>query len=275
MYRRLLIPLIILAAFHPRAVAGQLPQVSVERRLAQQFDLAVEDTVLLRAEPHSAVVAMVVAAIHEPLADPAKLMKQQWEIRLHLPDMERFSGYDQVDRLSVALIDGADPAAVAAVINRRAFGFQAIASEQVAARSSQTFRVVSRFHGAIGLITVVASAVFLLCVMLLKVDERRLDAAAMRLVGLSRRTVLATLWLEASAVALVGSVLGLGLGWLAGWITNAYYQRLFDTGLVFSVITPGLVLFSLLLSLVLGAVAGAAAAWRLARVRPLDLWRRS
>jgi putative ABC transport system permease protein len=134
---------------------------------------------------------------------------------------------------------------------------------------------VSRFHRAIGFITIVASAVFLLCIMLLKVEERRLDAAVMRFVGVRRRTIFGALVLEAALVASVGSVLGAGLAWLAGAATNSYYQRFFDTGLVFSLITVRIVLFGVGLSLLLGIAAGAVAAWRLVRTPPMVLWGRA
>ena len=54
-----------------------------------------------------------------------------------------------------------------------AFGFRAYPAAEVAIETSATFRVVNRFHRAIGIITIVASAIFLLCITLLKVDERR------------------------------------------------------------------------------------------------------
>ena len=56
-----------------------------------------------------------------------------------------------------------------------------------------------------------------------------------------------------------------------------FYQPLnemIDTALVFSLITPDIVLFSVALSLVLGLAAGAAAAWRLVHTRPMVLWGR-
>jgi putative ABC transport system permease protein len=133
---------------------------------------------------------------------------------------------------------------------------------------------VSRFHRAIAVITIVASAVFLLCIMLLKVEERRLDAAVMRFVGVRRRTIFAALLLEAVVIAAFGSLVGTGLAYLAGAATNAYYQRFFDTSLTFSLITPGIVFFSIALSLLLGGAAGAVAAWRLVLTRPLILWGR-
>jgi len=134
--------------------------------------------------------------------------------------------------------------------------------------------VVSRFHRAIAVITIVASAVFLLCIMLLKVEERRMDAAVMRFVGVRRRTIFGALLLEAAVVAVVGSVVGTGLALVAGAATNTYYRHFFDTALTFSLITPAIVLFSVALSLVLGVAAGAVAAWRLVHTRPMVLWGR-
>jgi putative ABC transport system permease protein len=116
--------------------------------------------------------------------------------------------------------------------------------------------------------------VFLLCIMLLKVEERRLDAAVMRFIGVRRRTIFGALLLEAALVAILGSIAGTGLSYLASTVTNAYYQRFFDTGLIFSAITRQIVLFSIGLSLILGLLAGMLAAWRLVRTPPLVLWGR-
>jgi putative ABC transport system permease protein len=179
-----------------------------------------------------------------------------------------------VDRYGIALAPGVLPDTVAAVLNRTAFGYRAYSSEAIASESSPTFLVVSRFHRAIAVITIVASAVFLLCIMLLKVEERRLDAAVMRFVGVRRRTVFGALLLEAALVATFGSIAGSGLAYFAGAATNAYYRRFFDTGLTFSLITPDIVLFSVALSLILGLGAGTLAALRLVHTRPLVLWRR-
>ena len=135
---------------------------------------------------------------------------------------------------------------------------------------------MSRFHRAIAVITIVASAVFLLCIMLLKVEERRMDAAVMRFVGVRRRTIFGALLLEAALVAVVG--LGRSapcLALLAGAATNAYYRRFFDTALTFSLITPDIVLFSVApLARARVVAAGAAAAWRLVHTRPMVLWGR-
>ena len=255
---------------------GQAMPIAIERRMAERWNLKVGDTLRLGSHPDSLVRRVTVSAIYEPAADPASVTHRELAVRLHLPDLEAILGAeDRVDRIGVGLKAGVNPDTAVARLNQLAFGFRAHSSRVIASGSSQTFRVVSRFHRAIAVISIVASAVFLLCIMLLKVEERRRDAAVMRLVGISRRTIFAALVLEAMAVALVGSAIGVALALAAGSVTNLYYRRLFDTALIFSRITPDIVLFSVALSLLLGAAAGALAAFRLVKTPPLVLWGRA
>ncbi len=258
-----------------RAIA-QLPAVAVERRLAEELALRVGDTIRLGTAPDSMRALATVAAVYEPRPDPAEITREERHVRMHLPDLAALLGApDRVDRFGVGVVPGVPVDSAVAALERNAFGYQAYPSAAIASESSQTFLVVSRFHRAIAVITIVASAVFLLCIMLLKVEERRLDAAVMRFVGVRRRTIFGALLLEAALVAVVGSILGTALAFLAGAATNAYYRRFFDTALTFSLITPGIVLFSVVLSLALGLAAGAAAAWRLVHTRPMVLWGRA
>lgn len=257
-----------------RAVA-QIPTMAIERRLADELGLRVGDTLRIGTATDSMRSPAIVGAIYEPRPDPAQITKDERHVRLHLPDLATLLGApDQVDRFGVGLAPGVSVDSAVGAFESNAFGYQAFDSDSIAAESSQTFLVVSRFHRAIAVITIVASAVFLLCIMLLKVEERRMDAAVMRFVGVRRRTIFGALLLEAALVAVAGSVVGTLLAFLAGAATNAYYQRFFDTALTFSLITPGIVFFSVALSLALGLAAGAAAAWRLVHTRPMVLWGR-
>jgi putative ABC transport system permease protein len=268
-----LLTVLLTAQFHP--VAAQIPDVAVESQLARELELAVGDTVRLTPSADVPGILVNIAAVYEPRPDPAEIAKRERHLRMHLPDLAALLGApDRVDRLSIGLQPGISTDSATAVLNRSAYGYRAYSSKAIAAESSQTFLVVSRFHRAIALITIGASAVFLLCIMLLKVEERRLDAAVMRFVGVRRRTIFMALLLEATVIAALGSFLGTGLAYVAGAATNAYYRRFFETMLTFSLITPDIVLFSALLSLVLGAGAGALAAWRLVHTRPVVLWGR-
>jgi putative ABC transport system permease protein len=257
-------------------LAGQLPGVAIERQLARELGLSVGDTVRLGATADSVSRSFMIAAIYEPRPDPAEVAKRERHLRVHLPDLAGLLGIpDRVDRLSIGLRPGVSADSAAAALNRTGYGYRAYSSQAIAAESSQTFLVVSRFHRAIAVITIVASAVFLLCIMLLKVEERRLDAAVMRFVGVRRRTIFGALLLEATLVAALGAVVGTGLAYAAGAATNTYYRNFFETALTFSVITPDVVIFSAGLSLLLGILAGSAAAWRLVHTRPLVLWGRA
>jgi putative ABC transport system permease protein len=267
--------LAILPALAPSPAGAQIPGVAVERRLAAELGLSPGDTLRLGPAPDSAGLLVRVDAVYEPAPDPASVLREGRQVRLHLPDLAALLGApDRVDRFGVALEAGIDADTAAARLSRVAFGFRAHASRAIAAESSQTFLVVSRFHRAIAVITVVASAVFLLCIMVLKVEERRGDAAVMRFVGVRRRTIFGALLLEATLVAAAGSVIGIGLAYAASAATNAYYRRLFDTPLRFSLVTPDIVVFGVVLSLFLGVGAGALAALRLVRTRPMVLWGR-
>ena len=264
--------LMIIGAYPAEA---QAVGVAVERPLARELGLSIGDTVRLGTSVDSITTPAIVAAIYEPRPDPAEIAKRERHIRLHLPDLAALLGTpDRVDRFGLGLRPGVSPDSAAILLNRSAFGYRVHVSASLASESSQTFLVVSRFHRAIAVITIVASAVFLLCIMLLKVEERRLDAAVMRFIGVRRRTIFGALLLEAALVAVLGSIAGTGLSYLASAVTNAYYQRFFDTGLIFSAITRRIVLFSIALSLILGLLAGMLAAWRLVRTPPLALWGR-
>ncbi|HET8650932.1 MAG TPA: ABC transporter permease [Gemmatimonadales bacterium] len=271
---KLLFAAVLLA--EPLGAQGVPPvPIAVEQRLADSLHLAVGDTLRVGTAADSLDHTAVVAAIFQPRADPAEIVRHGWRVILHLPDLARLRGApDRVDRFGVALEPGTSPDSAAAVFNRTAFGYRAYSSSALAAQSSRTFLVVSRFHRAIAVITIVASAVFLLCIMLLKVEERRADAAVMRFIGVRRRTIFAALLLEAALVAVVGSLVGILIAWGAGAVTNAYYRNLFATPLTFSMITPGIVGFSVALSVALGLVAGALAALRLVSTRPMVLWGR-
>jgi putative ABC transport system permease protein len=254
--------------------APQLRTIAIDARLAADAHLRVGDTVIVAATPTAVGSGdrAVIAAIVERNADPSEVARSDYRIRLHLDHLQSLAGYgDRVDRFAVLTKDSVATERALATINEAAFGFRAHRSKDIAVQTSGTFRVVSRFHKAIGIITIVASAIFLLCIMLLKVDERRRDIAALRLLGVSRASIVRSVVLEASAIALLGSALGVVIGYGAAGVTNWYYQGLYRTPLRFAVITGDVITLAVGLSLVLGIGAGFIAAQRLVRTPPLTL----
>lgn len=218
---------------------------------------------------------VVVGAIVKRGADPSEVARGDLRVRMHLDQIQRISGYgDRVDRFAIATAPSADTVLTIERINHVAFGFRAYRSRDIAVETSRTFQVVSRFQRAIGVITIVASSVFLLCIMVLKVEERRRDIAALRLMGISRSSVVRSVIIESAVVAVLGSVLGVALGWGASLFVNWHYQALYQTPLEFSIVTPPVVALAVALSLLLGVGAGLLASLRLVRTPPLELFGR-
>ncbi|MEP6508671.1 MAG: ABC transporter permease [Gemmatimonadales bacterium] len=250
--------------------------IAIDERLAEDGRIAIGDKVVVSGAPGSSKGdTVIVSAFIKRGADPAEIARSEYRVRMHLDQLQTVAAYgDRVDRFAVATKGPAATENALAAINASAFGFEAHRSRDIAVETSKTFQVVSRFHKAIGFITIVASAIFLLCVMLLKVEERRRDVAALRLMGISRTTVVSAVVAEAALLAVVGSVLGIAIGWVASQFINWYYQGVYRTPLYFSLITMPIVTLAVVLSLLLGIGAGLVASLRLARTPPISLFGR-
>ncbi len=253
-------------------LALQLPTIAIDQRLAADAKLRVGDVVVVSAKPGGEGDSVRVGAIIGRPADPSEVARSEYRVRMHLESLQSALGYgDRVDRFAVATRDSTATTDALKRINEAAFGFHAHRSRDIAVGTSETFHVVSRFHRAIGVITIVASAIFLLCILLLKVDERRRDVAALRLLGISRASVMRSVVIEAAFIAALGSAAGVGIGWAVSAIVNWHYQSVYRTPLRFSIVTPEIILLAVSLSLVLGIAAGVLAARRLVRTPPLAL----
>jgi len=249
--------------------------IAIDEAFAARAHLKIDDLVSISSRPGAIGDTVIVGAIVRRGADPSEVARGDLRVRMHLDQLQAIAGYgDRVDRFAIATTTTADIPRLIEHINRVAFGFKAYRSRDIAVETSRTFQVVSRFHRAIGIITIVASSVFLLCIMVLKVDERRRDIAALRLMGISRATVLRAIVLEAAVVAVLGSALGVVLGWAVSLFVNWHYQALYRTPLEFSMVTPSTVVFAVSLSLALGIAAGVVASLRLVRTAPLALFGR-
>lgn len=263
----LILPLLslLLSALPP---ADSLPGILVERRLAEGVPLEVGTVVAVRAVGGApASHPFVVEGVFERAADPNRISRNDYEVRFHLSDLEAMLPVrDRVDRFAVRLAPGASADSAGRWFEALAYGTRAYGSAALAEESSTTFLVVSRFHRAIGLVTVLASGIFLLCVMIIRVDERRRDVGVLRLIGISRWTVFRAVVMEAVGIAAVGSVAGMALGAAITWVVNLHYAAVYDTTLKFALLTPQILVAALVLGLGLGITAGALAAIRVARI---------
>ncbi len=239
--------------------------IALDARLATDQGLQIGDTVRVSAAPGDSLAERaIVTALLARRADPSEIARQEYRARLHLDHLQRLIGYgDRVDRFAVQSKGDTQRATLLDAINSSAFGFRAWPSAEIAVRTSRTFQVVRRFNSAIGVITIVASAAFLLCILLLKIDERRRDVAALRMMGISPGTIVKSVVIEAGIIALLGSLAGVIFGLIVAKLVNWHFQGVYRTTLAFTLVTPQTVIFACVLSVLLGAVAGWVAARRL------------
>jgi ABC-type lipoprotein release transport system permease subunit len=253
------------------AVPHDVWPVFLSDRAAHRLGVGPGDLVELALQPSGPWRRARVAQVYRPVRYPTEVGRVPVDLRLHLPDLQSLTGRgDEVDSIVVRLRTPRHAAAVAERLNASALGVRAYTSADLAARTSSTFEVITRFHRAIGVVTILASTVFLLAIMTLKGEEMRRHVAVMRLIGISPGTIAGAMLAIATGVSLLGTAAGIGIGAGLSLAINAYYRHLFDTDLMFSRITPGLLGFTTILSVALGIAAGALTAWRLLRPAPLE-----
>ena len=259
------------AADAPSGGPGRVGEVLLSERAASALGVSAGDTVEASGDARfPAPERYVVRAIYRPMADPVEVGRDSRYAHFHADDLERLANaYDRVQRVVVRVKDPARVNAVRDGLRASGLPFDAYTSEELARHTSGTFEVIARFQQAIAWLALATGAVFLVTLMVLKVEERRRELAALTLIGISRRTILTGLALESVVVALLGGALGVGIGLLASRAINAYFRAYYRTDLVFSSVSPDVALLAVGVALPIGVAAAAVAAWRLLRSRAL------
>jgi putative ABC transport system permease protein len=277
------VPLLVLTAA-PRTAAQPIehdaPSVLISRQLLKDAHLSVGDLILLSADPAGAHAARFrIVGVYEPTPDPLRFNVQRLEARLHLPDLIRLTAdpadpqsAESVTAVNVRLADPAGADRFAADVARRSVGLAARPTAR--AREGDPFTVLERFHKAIAAVTMVGSTAFLLALMVIRAEERRDMVGMLRLIGMSRRSIVVEILVEGVVVAIAGAIFGVLLAAVAQYGINRFFQARYDTMLVFVRVTPSIVVRCLVIALPVGVVTGAVAAWTLLRRVPASLMRR-
>jgi len=106
--------------------------------------------------------------------------------------------------------------------------------------------------------------------MAMSVFERTREIGVLRALGWKRRHVILLILVEATAVGLVGGLLGIGMGWAALRLLAALPQ---SASVVSRYVSPFHLLAGLLIAIASGMIAGAYPAWRGARFSPVEALR--
>jgi len=237
--------------------------------LEDRLGIAVGDTVRLKpAGDAGPGRAMVVSGVFTPPPDPAGLNRGSREARLPITDLESLTGRDdRVSRFVLGVPDGVSVDSLLASLNTTQLGFRAYRADDVARESSQTFEVVSNFHHAISVLSILAGTAFLAAIVMLQVQELRKSLGVLRVIGISRARIFAIVVGETVVLANLGAALGVGVAAIVSRIVNAYYRDYFDTSLVFSSIAGWHVGLAFAVASSVGLLVGSLATAYLFRLR--------
>jgi hypothetical protein len=262
------------------ATAGSRPSILVSRQLAARAHLGVGDIVTLANDPQGSRRAEFrIAGIYEPTPDPMRFTASRIEARLHLPDLIDLvadpadpASREAATAINVRLVDPADAGPFSFDAMARAPGV--IVRPASRSREDDPFAVLDRFHVAISVVTMIGGTAFLLALMVIRAEERRETVGILRLVGISRGTLLASVAVEGVLIAALGAIVGIVIAVASEGLVNRIFQTRYDTALVFVRVTPSIALRSIVIAAPLGILAGIAASWTLLRRDILSIIRR-
>jgi putative ABC transport system permease protein len=247
--------------------------VVVERALADRAGIVRGDSVVVSLDgDRDRAARHRIVDFFEPPPDPSRLADTSRHVIMSLADVEDGLGeYDALTRIVLAVDPGYDAAVVADHLNRRAFGYRAFTASELATKSSEVFIVVSNFHKAISILSVLAGAVFLTAIVMLQVQELQKALGVLRLIGISRLKIFIVVVGETVILANLGSLFGVALAYAVSAFVNRFYQYYFDTALVFSSIRLAHVLLACGVSTLIGLVVGSLATGYLFKLRVTEV----
>jgi putative ABC transport system permease protein len=220
-----------------------------------------------------------VTGVYEPTPDPMRFTADRLEARLHLPDLVDIvadpsdpASREAVNGINVKLAGAQDARQFAVDLATRAPGV--VVRQTARARDDDPFVVLERFHVAISIVTMIAGTAFLLALMVIRAEERRETIGILRLVGISRRTLLICVAVEGLLVAAMGAAFGILLAYVSEGLVNRVFQARYDTALVFVRVTPSIAMRAIVVAAPLGVLAGIGASWTLLRREVLSIFHR-
>jgi FtsX-like permease family len=256
------------------------PAILVSRQLAARARLAVGDVVTLAVDAAGTRGRQFrITGIYEPTPDPMRFTADRLEARLHLPDVLDITAdpadpasREAVSAVNFKLAGDAKANVFASDLMARAPGI--VVRPTARSATDDPFVVLDRFHVAISAVTMVAGTAFLLALMVIRAEERRETVGILRLVGISRRTLLASVAIEGLVVAAIGAAFGILLAYVSEGLVNRVFQARYDTALVFVRVTPSIAMRAIVVAAPLGILAGIGASWTLLRREVLSIFHR-
>lgn len=124
---------------------------------------------------------------------------------------------DQPDRASlmmVGLVEGADPDSTAARLRAANSGLEVVSIGQLVETAARRLSYFRQLAAILGTVSLVVTTLLIGTIMAISINDRYGTIAALRAIGISRRSIVGAFLVESLLLCLAASVVGLGLGLL-------------------------------------------------------------
>jgi ABC-type lipoprotein release transport system permease subunit len=240
------------------ASANFTQEIVLNRAVARELNASVGDTVRVAAtrefnESHPFRVIGIYEASFET--------DQSREVRIHRAELLYLTGrtHDEATFIALDLTDASTAPAVAAAIEAAHPDLKAEAPEEILSELDETTAAFKLFAGVIALVSIGVAALFAATVFMISARERVGEIAALRAIGISRRTVLRGMLLESGVLGAGGFGVGLGVGWAGAFaidfVLKATTARV-PHGMNVTAVTPEVVAAVGATSVLIGVAAG-------------------
>jgi len=193
-------------------------------------------------------------------------MKSWW---FNDPNLLKTDGYDSV------VLRAADVSGARVLVSRiRKEKFEVQSIDAILKVADRIFSVITIMLSMVGGLALLVACIGIVNTMIMSIYERTREIGTLKAMGASRADIRLMFMLEAGFIGLIGGVAGVFLGWLLGrglnyaalWFAERRHLPLPDN---LFVVTPALVLQSLVFAALIGILAGLYPANRAARLDPL------
>lgn len=132
--------------------------------------------------------------------------------------------------------------------------------------------IASYVLAAIAGISLLVSAIMIIVVLYISVSERTKEIGILRAIGARRKDIRHLFFSEASLLGLFSGAIGVGLAFIAAAIGNYFARPHMHVSLLD--VTPGFVLFGLMISILISVIAGLAPSSKAANLDPVESLRK-
>ena len=200
---------------HPDSQRPGDAGVVIGRELAQS-GLAIGDTVTLRAPGSFGQAAE--SAARFPVVGVADFLYASAGERsaaLTLGSLYEITGQsDEASLLMVRVAQGADPEAVAASLREAVPGLEIASVGQLVVRAAQRLSYFRQLAAILGTVSLIVTTLLIGTIMAISISDRYGTIAALRAIGISRRSLVAAFAVESLLLCVAAAVIGLLLGLL-------------------------------------------------------------